>query len=112
MVLTGLFALLLLQFRHYSFWTRPEPLQLVAVSSSLLLATMKTGSVAAVLSGAAMGVLWNLKITGPLYTLPVLALLQRHGGWKHSALAIAAAVAVAAFPFAYYANVSWSRPRM
>jgi len=107
MVLTGLFALLLLQFRHYSFWTRPEPLQLVAVSSSLLLATMKTGSVAAVLSGAAMGVLWNLKITGPLYTLPVLALLQRHGGWKHSALAIAAAVAVAAFPFAYYANVSW-----
>ena len=107
-VLTGLYALLLLQFRHYSFWTRPEPLQLLAVSTSLFFAATGTGYLGAMSSGAAMGVLWNLKITGPLYTLPMFALLERRGGWTHCAVALAAAVAVAAFPFAYYANVSWT----
>src|SRR6185369_9657423 len=38
-VLTGIGALLLLLFRHYSFWTRPEPLQLLAVSAALFFAT-------------------------------------------------------------------------
>ena len=36
-----------------------------------------------------------------------VALLERRGGWKHGALAIVMALAVAVFPFAYYANVSW-----
>ena len=106
-VLTGFCALLLLLFRHYSFWTRPEPLQLLAVSASLFFATMRPVYFTTALSGAAMGVLWNLKITGPLYTLPVFALLERRGGWKHVALAFVIALAAAGFPFAYYANVSW-----
>lgn len=105
-VLTGLCALLLLLFRHYSFWTRPEPLQLLAVSASLYFASMESGYFGAVLSGGAMGVLWNLKITGPMYTLPVFALLFSRGGWKPCVAAIAVAVAVASFPFVYYENVS------
>jgi len=107
LVLTGLCALLLLLFRHYSFWARPEPLQLLAVSAALFFATMQPGYVAAVLSGAAMGVLWNLKITGPMYTLPVFALLSSRGGWKRCTAAGGLALGVAAFPFVYYENVSW-----
>ena len=106
-VLTGLCALLLLLFRHYSFWTRPEPLQLLAVSSSLFFATMRSGYVGAALSGVAMGVLWNLKITGPIYTLPVFVLLYSRGGWKSCMAAAALALGVASFPFVYYDNVSW-----
>ena len=106
-VLAGLCALLLLLFRHYSFWTRPEPLQLLAVSASLYFASMSSGYLGAVFSGAAAGVLWNLKITGPMYTLPVFALLYSRRGWKALVLAAAFAVGVASFPFAYYDNVSW-----
>src|SRR4030095_3367520 len=38
LVFTGLYAVMLLLFRQYSFWTRPEPLELVAVSVALALA--------------------------------------------------------------------------
>src|SRR5262245_36141371 len=108
-VLTGVCAQLLLLFRHYSFWTRPEPLQMLAVSASLLFALMRAGYLAAILSGMAMGVLWNLKITGPMYTLPVFSLLYSRGGWKPCLAAIALALGVASFPFVYYDNVSWTQ---
>jgi hypothetical protein len=107
-VLTGICALLLLLFRHYSFWTRPEPLQLLAVSAALVFATARSRYLTTIASGAAIGVLWNLKITGAMYTLPVFALLERRGGWRHCLVALVAALAMASFPFAYYGNVSLS----
>jgi len=109
LILTGLCALLLLLFRHYSFWTRPEPLQLLAVSASLFFASMQPGYLGVALSGAAIGILWNLKVTGPMYTLPVIALLYSRGGWKPCTAAVVLAVGVAAFPFVYYDNVSWQQ---
>jgi hypothetical protein len=106
LVLTGLSALTLLMFRNYSFWTRPEPLQLFLVSASLLVAVRGRGIVSAVLAGLCGGLLLNLKITGPLYGLPVLALLHVRAGWRHTVLASTTAAIVAVWPFMAFSNVS------
>ena len=105
-VLTGVFALLLLLFRNYSFWTRPEPLQLAAVSAILLFAVSGRGYMSATLIGLASGILWNLKFTGPLYCLPVFVLLQRRTGWRRTLLAVGVAAAMFLLPFVEYPNVS------
>lgn len=105
-VLTGFCALLLLLFRNYSFWTRPDPLQVLAESAALLFAVRGRGYTSVALAGLASGVMWNLKFTGPLYSLPVLALVHSRSGWRGTALAIAAGAAVAVAPFALLPNVS------
>ena len=106
MAMTGLGALLLLGFKNFSYWTRPEPFQLLAVSASLVFATGGRGSVAAIGVGLASGVLWNLKITGPLYSLPILVLLQQRAGWRACSIAVAIGAATAALPFAAFDNIS------
>jgi len=103
---TGLYAVLLLTFRHYSFWTRPEPLQLLAVSASLLFAVRGRALASAIAFGIASGVLWNLKFTGPLYSLPLFVLLQRRVGWRAVIAGAATGAIVAALPFAAFGNVS------
>jgi len=105
-VLTGVCALLLLLFRDYSFWTRPEPFQLVAVSAALLFAVSGRGYLSATLVGLASGVLWNLKFTGPLYSLPVFVLLQRRAGWGGMVIAVGVSIVVALAPFVGFPNVS------
>ena len=106
MVMTGLAALLLLGFKNFSYWTRPEPFQLLAVSASLVFATRGRGDVAAIGVGLASGLLWNLKITGPLYSLPILVLLQQRAGWRACSAAVAIGAATAALPFAVFDNIS------
>jgi hypothetical protein len=106
MVIAGLGALLLLGFKNFSYWTRPEPFQLLAVSASLVFATQGRGALAAIGAGLASGVLWNLKITGPLYSLPILVLLQQRAGWRACSIAVAIGIATAAFPFAVFDNIS------
>jgi hypothetical protein len=105
-ILTGVYALLLLTFRNYSFWTRPESLQLLAVSVALYFAEarQRPGSLLAV--SIASGLLWNLKLTGPLYSLPVFAVLTRRFGARSALFAVVAATAVALAPFALLSNVS------
>lgn len=115
LALTGIAALLMLLFRQYSFWTRPEPFQLLAVSASLLIASSGGGLWRAMMTGLVSGVLWNLKFTGPLYSLPVFALLERRAGWRGVLVALATGTATALAPFWLFANVSltdyvtWSR---
>ena len=104
--LCGQVALALMAFKNFSYWTRPEPFQLLAVGMALLLAVRGQGSLAAVGVGLASGVLWNLKITGPLYVLPILALLRERSGWRGLATACTVAAAAAALPFLIFANVS------
>ncbi len=75
LLLTGAGALLLLEFRNYSFWTRAEPLQAFCVSATLLAAARGRGHVATIAMGLAIGILFNAKITGPLYVLPLLVMV-------------------------------------
>jgi hypothetical protein len=106
LTLTGACALLLLLFRNYSFWTRPDPLQLLFVSASLFFATSGRGSVSALLVGLSSGLLWDVKFTGPLYSLPVFALLQCRSGWRSAAIAAATGLVVSVAPFLFWPNVS------
>jgi hypothetical protein len=106
LALTGSCALLLLTFRHYSFWPRPEPFQLAAVAAALLFAVSERGFAAAALVGLCAGILVNLKLTGPMYVLPVFAILQARAGWRAIFVAAAVGTIVAAIPFAAFSNVS------
>jgi hypothetical protein len=106
-VLTGVCALALLTFRHTSFWNRPDSLQLLGVSASLYCAGLRQWQWAALLAGAASGGLWNLKFTGPLYSVPVLALLYCRFGRLAVAVSLATAATVAAIPFVLFSNVSF-----
>jgi len=103
--LTGGYALVLLAFRNASYWTRPEPLQLLAVAASLMFAlSARTGS--SLLTGIASGLLWNMKFTGPLYSLPIFVVLQLRLGWWACVTALLTAATVAAAPFVLFDNVS------
>jgi hypothetical protein len=105
-VMTGICALVLLTFRHASFWNRPDSLQLLAVSASLYCAAIRQWTWAALLVGITSGGLWNLKFTGPLYSLPVLALLYTRFGRLPVAGSLATAAVIAMIPFALFSNVS------
>lgn len=104
--LCGLVAVAMMGFKNFSYWARPEPFQLLAVAAALLAAARGRGVVAAVGLGVASGVLWNLKITGPLYVLPILVLLHERNGWRAVTTACAVAAATAVLPFLLFTNVS------
>jgi hypothetical protein len=105
---SGLCALMLLMFRDYSFWTRPDPIELLALSASLFVATGADGFLSAGLVGVLSGVLWNLKFTGPLYSLPVFAALHERVGWRGTATAGGMAAIAATLPFVAFPNVSFA----
>ena len=104
-VLTGACALTCLAFRNYTFWTRPDPLLLLASAAGLLIVVRGRGIGAGVALGLVIGVLAGLKITGPLYALPLFVLLALRDGRAAAGAAAMAAVASALLPFAP-ANVS------
>jgi hypothetical protein len=106
LVITGVSALFLLMFRHYSFWTRPEPFELLAVAAAMAFAASNRRSAATAIVGVAAGALVNLKFTGPLYLLPAFATLRRRHGWSAIMVAVAIAATAAAFPFVALSNVS------
>jgi hypothetical protein len=106
LTLAGVEALLLMAFRNFSYWPRPEPFQLLAVAASLLIAAAGHGIGAAIGVGLASGVLWNLKLTGPLYSVPIFVLLQRRAGWHACTIAAAVGAITATLPFILFENVS------
>jgi hypothetical protein len=99
LAITGAAALLLLTFRHYSFWVRPDPLQLFCSALALFCAGGRSGAASVVAAGVTSGLLWNLRITGALYSLPVLALVWQRAGARATCAVIGIALAVAAAPF-------------
>jgi len=105
-VITGVCALLMLAFRNYSFWTRAEPLLIFCVSAGLVAAVCGRGYAAAVVLGVFAGLLWNLKATGPIYSLPLFVMVIRRAGWRPVFLSVLIAVVVAALPFLVWPNVS------
>jgi hypothetical protein len=103
----GLCVLEFLMFRNLSFWSRPEPLQLVAVAIGLCAAARLSPVPAVLAMSVSMGLLWNLKITGPLYSLPIFVLLWTRTSVATVALSAVGAFIVAALPFVALPNVSF-----
>ncbi len=107
MVLPGCCALLFAAFRNVSFWNRPDSLQLLCIAAALLFAARGAPVVSAVGVGVASGVLWNLKFTGPLYSLPVFAIFASRAGLRPAVFALLLGIIAAAMPFVAYSNVSF-----
>ena len=105
--ITGVCMLLMLGFRNYSFWTRAEPLLIFCVSAGLVAAIRGRGQAAALVLGVFAGLLWNLKATGPVYSLPLFVMLLRRLGWRPTFLSVLTAVVVAVLPFLAWSNVSF-----
>jgi hypothetical protein len=100
LVLTGTCALVYLAFRNYTFWTRPDPLLLLASATGLLIVARSRGVPAGFGLGLVAGVLTGLKITGPLYVLPLFVLLSARDGRSAAGAAVVAGAASALVPFA------------
>jgi hypothetical protein len=105
-MITGLFALLMLDFRNYSFWTRAEPLLIFCVSAGLLAAVQGRGGRSSVALGVVAGLLWNLKATGVIYSLPLFVIVFERLGWRTVLTSAVVAAIVAALPFIALSNVS------
>lgn len=104
----GICVLEFLMFRNLTFWSRPEPLQLAAVGAGLYAAARMRGPAAAVVIAIAIGMLSNLKFTGPLYGLPIVALFYVRAGTRLAALSVCGAAVIAVLPFLIFPNVSWT----
>jgi hypothetical protein len=99
-VLTGATALLYLVFRNYTFWTRPDPLLVLASATGVLIVARTSGAFAGLGLGLVAGVLAGAKFTGPLYVLPLFALLAARDGRGAALAALAAGGAATLLPFA------------
>jgi hypothetical protein len=94
---SGGLLLLLLYLAYYdarAFWCRPEPFLLLGSAAGLwIVRTREKGSAL----GLALVVAWmvDLKATGPLYLLPILAIAVARRGWRKAASATLVGVALA-----------------
>jgi hypothetical protein len=102
---TGYCALLLLVFRNAAFWMRPDSLELLC-SAIGLWATLRRSRISWLALGVSAGVLWNLKFTGPLYSLPLFVLFLERTNRRQFVLATVAAVMVVLLPFVAFRNIS------
>lgn len=113
MIVVAVFAVLCLDFRHTSFWIRPDSFELLLAAFGILLATrMRDAKLSAVAIGCITGLLVNLKLTGPCYVLPAFAIVAFRSGVAGIMLAISAAAGLAVAPFVAYENISWSNYRV
>jgi hypothetical protein len=104
-IATACCALIFLSFGNVAFWTRPDPLLVFCVMLGLL-ACRGTGWLRTiVLLGVATGVAVNLKISGPVYLVPVYVLVGARQGLRVIVGAAALAAAIAIAPF-LVANIS------
>jgi hypothetical protein len=109
LLVTGLFAGLCLMFQNVSFWIRPDSLQLLSAAVALLaVVRIRSSYLAGIVLGLATGVLVNLKMTGPLYVIPAVAVALAERRIAPLVVALPTAIVVAAAPFVLYDNVSYA----
>jgi hypothetical protein len=108
LIFTSLLAALSLRLGPFAFWSRPDPLLLLCVTTGLIAATRK-GLVNTVLLGVSLGVAVDLKVTSIFYFLPIVVLAVETGfDWTELAKAAAIAVAAAVLPFIVFPQISLS----
>jgi hypothetical protein len=105
-VFTGYCALVLLVFRNAAFWMRPDSLELLC-SAIGLFAAQRRSRVSWLALGLSAGVLWNLKFTGPLYSLPIFVLFLEQTNRRDLLLATLTAALTMVLPFVLCPNLSF-----
>lgn len=92
-------ALIFLCFGNAAFWTRSEPLLILTTVAALWAVGQRHAVPAALLLGVATGVAVNLKVTGPIYLIPVFVLFARRRGLLLVSAAAALAAVIGVLPF-------------
>jgi hypothetical protein len=109
LVLTGVLAGLCLMFQNYTFWIRPDSLQLLGAATALFAVVAMGGAVIpGVVLGVATGLLIGLKITGAFYAVPAFALLLARRRYRSIIVAAVVACVVTVAPFMNDEQVSFS----
>lgn len=99
LVLTGVLAGLCLMFQNYTFWIRPDSLQLLGAATALFAVVAMGGAVIpGVVLGVATGLLIGLKITGAFYAVPAFALLLARRRYRSIIVAVLVACVVTVAP--------------
>jgi hypothetical protein len=96
---TAACALVFSAFGNAAYWTRSDPLLVGCVVAGLAAVRLKDSRAAGVALGVSAGIALDLKFTGPLYFLPVLAMAFASHGWRAVLVAALVAAPVAAAPF-------------
>jgi hypothetical protein len=96
---TAVCALIFASFGNVTYWTRSDPLLVLSVATGLYGAQLRSWKWSAFVVGVCTGAAFNLKITGPAYLLPALALAAREHGKRFVIAAAAAAGSIAVTPF-------------
>lgn len=99
LVATAACVLIYLCFDNVSYWTRSDPLLIAAVVAGLWASRLRGWRASSIVAGVALGLATNLKLTGPVYFLPILALIASTHGLRAVVSAAAVAVPVAGAPF-------------
>jgi hypothetical protein len=110
-VLTGFAAWWLLGFQQKSYWTRPEPFELLAVTIVVWLAIGRRRRINTMAIGLSVAVLLNLKFTGPLYALPAIAFVAAGTPRRFLLPAVVVTVLSAIGPFVLVDGVRWTNYR-
>ncbi len=108
---TAIAAGLCLAFGPVAFWNRPDAFLLVLATAALWCAVAAPPVLAIAGIGVALGVLVDLKLTGPLYALPALTLLAMRVGPLALLWAILSGAVVAAAPFVLSQDASFAAYR-
>ena len=103
---TGQCAIFMLVFRNAAFWSRPDSLELLGMSIGLW-AALRRSRAGWIVLGVSAGLLWNLKFSGPLYSLPLFVLFLERAGRQRVVLAGATAAIVVVLPFVVFHNISF-----
>ncbi|MGI9290029.1 MAG: hypothetical protein ACR2QG_01985 [Gammaproteobacteria bacterium] len=104
-VALGYCALLALFFKNHSFWSKPDPFMMAAISGGLFACMLRGKAFTWLLCGLCLGLAVNAKITGGVYFLPLLAWLFERDGFRAIVVTGAIALVISAMPF-MAANIS------
>lgn len=96
---SALLVLSWLWFKHFSFWTRPEPLILFGSSLFIVSLSLKNSRAVVLSAGVAIAILVNSKIFAPIYILPLLWLWLMKFGWRELAKLFGVSLIFSALPF-------------
>ena len=102
----GIFAVLALFFRNYTFWSKSDSMMLAFSALGVLSLFIRSPVKAALLCGIALGITVNGKLHAAAYFLPLVALHYRQDGWRSFFIIGCSSLVVALAPFLVFANVS------
>jgi hypothetical protein len=102
----GIFAVLALSFRNYTFWSKSDSMMLALTAVGVYSCFLRNPVQAALLCGVALGLTVNGKLHAFAYFLPLLAIHYRADGWRAVLIIGGSSLLVFLLPYLVFSNVS------